>query len=470
MADAPKQQEEYQCVILGSGIKESILAGLLSSAGLKALQMDISSVYGSSSRTLRYDEYLGEMKQRFPQQPQFEDLLGAEGRELYIDLTPKIFLADEGLIQVIAENSLAYCIEFSIIAEQYLVQANKETLIPNTKTAALKSGLCGPFQLIKLHKFMNMIKSYYQASPSEKAAISAQWASVEEMYRSYGISQSIQTLLGHGVGLYTSESYLKDPPTEFILRLTTYFRSVARVNGAASSKGNSPFLYPKYGISEISQGFARLSAVKGGTTRMNTEIIELTKEAAGYTMSIRTDSEADTVFTQCIVANSEYYACLPHSFGRELHTLRGVYILRARPGTHTKQALLATDDPRHYLFLLIVGPEEGVCPEGFFIGYVTGEYNDQAAPASAVAEYTPEAQKELKRQTAAATNCLRSWRYLILQSFFWVDVSHEGVPGIDPFIIPLAPMDNTVDFRTVHSEVQRVCREVLEKTHPSHQE
>ncbi|KAI5188560.1 Rab GDP dissociation inhibitor [Nematocida sp. AWRm77] len=453
-------KETYCCVILGTGIKESILAGLLSSAEMKVLQIDTSGVYGSSSRTLRYEEYLEEMKSKLPLHTQFRNLLGEEGKELYIDLTPKIFLADEGLIRVIAENNLAYCMEFNIIAEQYLVQEKKEILIPNTKTSALKSGLCGPLQLIKLHKFMSVIKSYYNAPEEEKQRMSSQWKSVEAMYEAYGISVSVQKLLGHGVALYTSEEYLKDPPKEFIHRLTTYFRSVARVNGASASKGNSPFLYPKYGISEISQGFARLSAVKGGTTRMCTEILRLTKEQEGYAMTIKTEEEETEVFTRCIVANSEYYSCIPNSFRKEVHTLRGVYILKGPSTIQTKQALVTTEDPQRYLFLLVVGEEEGVCPEGFFIGYVTGEYNKDTVPVSSVLEYTPDAQTELARQTRPATERVEAWGYHILQSFFWVDLSVEGTPGVDPFIVPLAPMDNTVDFRTVHREVQEVSKEV----------
>ncbi|KAI5184748.1 Rab GDP dissociation inhibitor [Nematocida homosporus] len=435
--------EHYDCTILGTGIKESILAGLLSARGLKVLQMDDASSYGSSSRTLRYDEFLQEMTTR-SQDPQFFDALGPVGVSFYIDLTPKIFLADEGLIKVIAEHNLGHCIEFNVIEEQYIVTNGKTILIPTTKTAALKSNLCGPIQLLRLHRFVGMIKGFYEASESERVKIASKWATVRDLYTDYGISTSIQVILGHGVALYTSEAYLEDRPGEFILRLTTYFRSVARANPARTG-GNSPFLYPKYGISEISQGFARLAAVRGGTTRMTTEILDLKECPAGYHLSLRTEGQEDQITTAQVIANDRYYSALPNTYLKEVHTLRGVYILKSSNQT-TRQALI-TAEPSD-LFLLVVGASEGVAPEGYAIGYLTA-----AVPEESFAHLNP---ADLAQRVTPGTSLLQAWRYEILQSFLWVDTATEGRSGLHPYIHPLHPMDNTVDFRTVYHEVQSV--------------
>jgi Rab GDP dissociation inhibitor len=36
--------------------------------------------------------------------------------------------------------------------------------------------------------------------------------------------------------------------------------------------GNSPFIYPIYGLGGIPEGFSRISAVNGGTFMLNTDI------------------------------------------------------------------------------------------------------------------------------------------------------------------------------------------------------
>ncbi|KAI5189675.1 Rab GDP dissociation inhibitor [Nematocida minor] len=450
-----KQKEMYDAVILGTGVKESILAGLLSTTGAKVLQMDVSPVYGSSSRTIRYNEFIEEMKMKFPAQKQFVSIFGEnEVSKLYIDLTPKIFLADEGLIKIIAEHNLSHCIEFSIISEQYIIKESTPILIPTTKTAALTSQLCGPLQLLKLHKFISMIKGFYNASDIEKKNIAKQWKTVEDLYTYYGISQSLRVILGHGVALYTSNEYLQEDPSEFILRLTTYFKSVARINGEQSS-GNSPFLYPKYGISEISQGFARLSAVKGGITRMATEIVSMEREEDKYALTIRTEGQNDYIHTKCIIANDQYYSTIPNAIKRKVHTLRGVYILKSLPYAKSKQALITSTSAHSDIFLLVIGENEEVCPSGYSIAYITAEYRGDVDAVEAIYS-SEEVPLILKEIAAPAVNQLYAWKYSIMQQFLWVDEATEGVEMLDPIVLPLKPMDNTVDFRSVLGEVQNV--------------
>ena len=42
--------------------------------------------------------------------------------------------------------------------------------------------------------------------------------------------------------------------------------------------GNSPFIYPIYGLGGIPEGFSRISAVNGGTFMLNTDIEEILYE------------------------------------------------------------------------------------------------------------------------------------------------------------------------------------------------
>jgi hypothetical protein len=44
--------EEYDCIILGTGLKECILSGVLSVEGKKVLHMDRNSYYGGESASL----------------------------------------------------------------------------------------------------------------------------------------------------------------------------------------------------------------------------------------------------------------------------------------------------------------------------------------------------------------------------------------------------------------------------------
>src|SRR5947207_14569881 len=72
------------------------------------------------------------------------------------------------------------------------------------------------------------------------------------------------------MALYLTDDYIttKGQAPEAIERIRLYGNSMA-------SYGKSPYIYPLYGLGELPQGFARLSAINGGTYMINTTIDEI---------------------------------------------------------------------------------------------------------------------------------------------------------------------------------------------------
>ena len=56
------------------------------------------------------------------------------------------------------------------------------------------------------------------------------------------------------------------------------------------STGKSPYLYPMYGLGELPQGFARLSAIYGGTYMLDKPIDEIVFEN-GKAVGVRSGGE-----------------------------------------------------------------------------------------------------------------------------------------------------------------------------------
>lgn len=73
---------------------------------------------------------------------------------------------------------------------------------------------------------------------------------------------------GHALALYRDDEYLEQPAIVTIRRIKLYADSLSRY-------GKSPYLYPMYGLGELPQGFARLSAIYGGTYMLNKQIDEI---------------------------------------------------------------------------------------------------------------------------------------------------------------------------------------------------
>jgi Rab GDP dissociation inhibitor len=93
---------------------------------------------------------------------------------------------------------------------------------------------------------------------------------MKEVYEKFGLEASTRDFIGHAMALYLTDEHMNKPgqAPEVIERVRLYGNSVARY-------GKSPYIYPLYGLGELPQGFARLSAIYGGTYMLNTNVDEI---------------------------------------------------------------------------------------------------------------------------------------------------------------------------------------------------
>src|SRR6201992_169846 len=92
---------------------------------------------------------------------------------------------------------------------------------------------------------------------------------MKDVYDKFGLEATTRDFIGHSMALYSSDDYIKSRGTtaETVNRIRLYANSMARY-------GKSPYIYPLYGLGELPQGFARLSAIYGGTYMLNTTVDE----------------------------------------------------------------------------------------------------------------------------------------------------------------------------------------------------
>lgn len=150
---------------------------------------------------------------------------------------------------------------------------------------------------------------------------------MKDVYDKFGLEVGTRDFIGHAMALYQTDSYLteKGKAPETIERIRLYGNSVARY-------GKSPYIYPLYGLGELPQAFARLSAIYGGTYMLNTNVDEIIYEgskAVGIKATMRERGEEGegmkfTTKAKKILADPSYFPGKVRPVG---HVLKAICIL-----------------------------------------------------------------------------------------------------------------------------------------------
>ena len=93
-------------------------------------------------------------------------------------------------------------------------------------------------------------------------------------------------------------SYITKPARPTYDRIILYTSSMARY-------GKSPYIYPLYGLGELPQSFARLSAIYGGTYMLDKPIDEIVTGPDGNFLAVRSGHEIATA--KQVIGDPSYF-------------------------------------------------------------------------------------------------------------------------------------------------------------------
>ncbi|XP_039366781.1 rab GDP dissociation inhibitor alpha isoform X3 [Mauremys reevesii] len=225
--------EAYDVIVLGTGLSECILSGIMSVNGKKVLHMDRNPYYGGESSSITP---LEELYKRFglPEGP--PESMG-RGRDWNVDLIPKFLMAND---------------------------------------------LMGMLEKRRFRKFLVFVANFDENEPQTLEG-RPHGTPMRDVYERFDRGQDVIDFTGHALALYRTDEYLDQPCLETIHRIKLYSESLARY-------GKSPYLYPLYGLGELPQGFARLSAIYGGTYMLNKPVDEIVLEN-GRVVGVRSEGQ-----------------------------------------------------------------------------------------------------------------------------------------------------------------------------------
>ena len=192
----------------------------------------------------------------------------------------------------------------------------------------------------------------------------------------FGVDENTISFIGHAVALYTDDSFLNKTANEVMDRVLLYNSSLHNLSGG------SPYLYPRYGLSELPQGFARQGAVYGATTMLRAPFKEICYDGGVATGIKLTINEGEELEVKCkyLLGDPSYF---PDKVTETGKVLRMVCILdQPIPNTnnsHSAQIIIPQKESgrSHDIYIICMSSSHCIVPEGKFLAIISMEMDEK---------------------------------------------------------------------------------------------
>ncbi|KAJ9669664.1 Rab GDP dissociation inhibitor alpha [Coniosporium apollinis] len=370
---------EYDVVVLGTGLTECVLSGVLSVKGNKVLHIDRNDHYGGEAASINIESLFKKYGNYSPGEEPWKKY--GRVNDWNIDLVPKLLMSNGELTNILVSTDVTRYLEFRQIAGSYVQQGNgpRATVakVPSDAGEALRSSLMGIFEKRRARNFLEWVGNFKEDDPSTHKGLNMNTCTMKDVYDKFGLEATTRDFIGHAMALYATDDYIntKGMAPDAIARIRLYGNSMARY-------GKSPYIYPLYGLGELPQGFARLSAIYGGTYMLNTDVDEVLYDGAKVsgiraTMKERGEEGDGMKFeTKCkkILADPSYFPGKVQVTG---HLLKAICILNhpidRTDNSDSLQLIIPQSQigRKNDIYIAMVSSAHNVCPKGYYIAIVS---------------------------------------------------------------------------------------------------
>ena len=372
----------YDVIVLGTGLKECMLAGLLAKfpkktegeeqkEGAKILQLDRNGYYGSDSASLNLTNLWKHFRPGVEVPKQY-----GENRDWNVDLIPKYIMANGSLVKLLLKSNVSQYLEWKDVDGTFVYQFHQGGMfskakgvihkVPCTAAEALKSDLMSFFEKNRCKNFFAFIQDYEVNNPKTQNGLSPV-APFKDYIKKYSLESNTVDFIGHAVALYTNDNFLEQKAITTIEKMQLYFNSFGRY-------GNSPFIYPVWGLSGLAEGFSRLCALYGGTYMLNRDVEEILYDENGNFRGIK--SQGEEAYGKILITEPSYV----QKFGKVKSVgkvIRRICILNHPiPNTNdvaSCQIILPQKqiNRKNDIFIAVLNYTHCVCKKGYFLAIIS---------------------------------------------------------------------------------------------------
>jgi len=450
--------EHYDVIILGTGLKECILSGLLSTAGRKVLHLDRNDYYGGESASFN----LQQIKQNLDGMEEAEAKAWCEeekenlgsSKQYNIDLCPKFIMASGELVKILLKSRVTRYLEFKCVEGSYY-QKNKMLLeVPVTPTAVANSPIMGFKSKARYKTFLQYCLNFDASDKKTHLCDGGVFFSNMEvvigettpsaLYDWHKIDQDGKDFTGHAICLFTNDRYLNDPN-----QLVPMVEGVRLYAESLSKYEKSPYIYPLWGLGGLPEGFSRLAAVHGGVYMLRKPVDNVLYKEDGTVKGIESGGESATC--DVLIGDPSYFGedkVEPSGWICRVICILGSPIPGTKEDSESGQIIISSNEnPNHTADIYISCISKGLecAPQNRFVAVISTrvEANDEGAARAALAPAL-----ELVKPVL-----ITEW-LSIRQTFHPINQDHN-----DNIYIP-SSMDATTHFQQASREVQNLYQAV----------
>jgi len=362
--------EEYDVIVCGTGLKECILSGLLSVSGKKVLHVDRNNYYGGDCASLNITNIWSKFKPGEKPPPEL-----GPNRDWNVDLVPKFVMANGLLVKMLLHTGVTRYLEWKSVDGTYVYQYQEAGFfssekfihkVPANDKEALSSNLMSLLEKNRVKNFYQFVFGWDDKNQQTWQGVDPNRHSMQQVYDKFGLQPGTIDFLGHCVALYTDDNYLRCAAGPTLNKMKLYMESISRY-------GNSPFIYPIYGLGGLPEGFSRLSAIHGGTYMLNKPIDGFEYDEQGKVCGVRSGSEVAR--TKLVICDPSY---APENKRRPIgQVIRAICILGAPiPNTgdvSSVQIILTADQMKRKtdIYVMMVSNSHMVAAKNKYIAIVS---------------------------------------------------------------------------------------------------
>lgn len=277
-------------------------------------------------------------------------------------------MANGTLVRTLIHTDVTKYLSFKAVDGSYVFSKRKIHKVPATDMEALKSPLMGLFEKRRARNFFVYVQNYNEADPVTHQGLDLTRITTRELILKHGLSDDTVDFIGHALALHRDDRYLNEPALDTVKRMKLYAESLARF------QGGSPYIYPLYGLGELPQAFARLSAVYGGTYMLNKPECKVEFDIEGKVCGVT--SEGETAKCKKVVCDPSYLPSKVRKIGK---VARAIAIMsHPIPNTnesHSIQIILPQKQlgRKSDMYVFCCSYTHNVAPKGKFIAFVSAE-------------------------------------------------------------------------------------------------